>query len=68
MFQQSYSQWQIVFWILVATYMTGGLMFLIFGSGELQPWNSPKTANLPVTDLELNSKHKEAVPLRRDST
>uniref|UniRef100_A0A1B6JRD3 Major facilitator superfamily (MFS) profile domain-containing protein n=1 Tax=Homalodisca liturata TaxID=320908 RepID=A0A1B6JRD3_9HEMI len=64
---QTYGQWIIVFWILACTYVCGGLVFLIFGSGELQPWNSPSTARRPA-DVEMQVKEKEAVPLRRDSS
>ncbi|KAG8297449.1 hypothetical protein J6590_036239 [Homalodisca vitripennis] len=64
--QQTYGQWIIVFWILACTYVCGGLVFLIFGSGELQPWNSPSTARRPA-DVEMQVKEKEAVPLRRDN-
>ncbi|KAL0275646.1 UNVERIFIED_CONTAM: hypothetical protein PYX00_003443 [Menopon gallinae] len=39
---QTYGQWQVVFWILSATYIFGGLTFVIFGTGELQSWNSGK--------------------------
>ncbi|CAH2043218.1 unnamed protein product, partial [Iphiclides podalirius] len=37
----TYEQWQIVFYILAGTYVLGALCFVCFGSGELQPWNSP---------------------------
>ncbi|XP_013140906.1 PREDICTED: sialin [Papilio polytes] len=36
----TYEQWQIVFYILAGTYLLGALCFLSLGSGELQPWNS----------------------------
>ncbi|XP_045451610.1 sialin [Melitaea cinxia] len=38
----TYEQWQIVFFILAGTYIFGALTFVLFGSGELQPWNQPK--------------------------
>ncbi|KAH8282443.1 hypothetical protein KR054_007753, partial [Drosophila jambulina] len=38
---KSFHQWQIVFWILGATYISGAVVFAILGSGELQPWNNP---------------------------
>lgn len=64
---QSYSQWQIIFWMLACTYTIGGLCFLLFGTGELQSWNTPKGVALSKPDVELAPKEKEAVPLRRDS-
>ncbi|XP_046969499.1 sialin [Vanessa cardui] len=48
----TYEQWQIVFFILAGTYMCGALVFVVFGSGELQPWNSPQSA-------ETTEKHEE---------
>lgn len=38
----TFDQWRYVFWILVVVYTIGALVFLLFGSGELQPWNSEK--------------------------
>ena len=38
--QPSRHQWQIVFYISSAIYMTGALVYLIFASGEEQPWAS----------------------------
>ncbi|XP_059057805.1 sialin [Achroia grisella] len=35
-------QWRIVFFILAGTYIFGAVTFVTFGSGELQPWNSPE--------------------------
>ncbi|CAH2092632.1 unnamed protein product [Euphydryas editha] len=48
----TYEQWQVVFLILAGTYVCGALTFLIFGSGELQSWNSP-------TQTETAEKHEE---------
>ncbi|XP_038222250.1 sialin isoform X2 [Zerene cesonia] len=53
----TYEQWQIVFFILAGTYTAGALVFTIFGSGELQPWNSPQGApskeEQPLNDKEV---------------
>ncbi|XP_045775263.1 sialin [Maniola jurtina] len=37
---KTYVQWQKVFFILAGTYVFGALTFVIFGSGELQPWGT----------------------------
>lgn len=50
-------QWRIVFYILAGTYIVGALCFVIFGSGELQPWSSPKQ--------EKEEKH-EVQPLNEE--
>ncbi|XP_047535269.1 sialin [Vanessa atalanta] len=55
----TYEQWQIVFFILAGTYMCGALVFVVFGSGELQPWNSPQLA-------ENNTEKHEEQPLNEE--
>nr|CAD7265695.1 unnamed protein product [Timema shepardi] len=56
---QTYSQWRKVFGILVGTYAAGALMFLVFGSGELQAWNSGSN--------KLQQEDKERIPLNKKS-
>ncbi|KAI4457067.1 solute carrier family 17 [Holotrichia oblita] len=36
----TFTEWRNVFWVLVGVYAFGGIVYLIFGSGNLQPWNS----------------------------
>lgn len=43
--QKNVTQWNIVFYLSAAIYILGNLIFIIFGSTEIQPWNNPKTAN-----------------------
>ncbi|CAD6242744.1 GSCOCG00009557001-RA-CDS [Cotesia congregata] len=50
---QTYHQWSIVFWILSVTYITGAITFAIFGSGELQKWNSPDSS-VTVKKVDTN--------------
>ncbi|XP_048478594.1 sialin isoform X1 [Plutella xylostella] len=38
----TYERWQIVFYILAATYALGAVCFVTLGSGELQPWSAPR--------------------------
>ncbi|XP_014232021.1 sialin-like [Trichogramma pretiosum] len=38
---QTLSEWQLVFWIICAVGVATNLVYLLLGSGELQPWNSP---------------------------
>nr|CAD7614273.1 unnamed protein product [Timema genevievae] len=54
---QTYAQWRKVFGILVGTYAGGALMFLVFGSGELQSWNSGSN--------KLQQEDKERIPLNK---
>jgi hypothetical protein len=39
--QNDESQWHIFFYITSAIYFTGNLFFVLFGKGEIQPWNDP---------------------------
>jgi dipeptide/tripeptide permease len=39
--QNDVSQWHIVFYIASAVYFAGNLFFVLFGKGEIQPWNDP---------------------------
>ena len=36
--QQTQAQWRTVFFICAGIYTFGTLFYLLFGSGELQPW------------------------------
>jgi hypothetical protein len=51
-----------VFGILAAIYCCGSLVFLIFGTGELQEWNNVKKA--PKEDGEAQ---EEMLPVRSKS-
>lgn len=37
--KQTRAEWQIVFYIAAAIYLFGAVFFIIFASGELQPWS-----------------------------
>ncbi|XP_047992437.1 sialin [Leguminivora glycinivorella] len=54
----TYAQWQIVFFILAGVYVVGALSFIIFGSGELQPWNARQQIKEqePLNDTEKAEK------------
>lgn len=58
---QTYGQWQIVFWILAATYCFGALIYVVLGSGELQSWNNPPEKK-KITDVDT----EEGVPLKNN--
>lgn len=52
----TYEQWQIVFFILATTYICGALVFVIFGTGELQHWNSPPQPPTKHEEQPLNEE------------
>lgn len=45
--------------MLACTYLFGGLVYVLLGSGELQPWNNPPEKDQPAADVE------EEVPLKK---
>ncbi|CAH0564805.1 unnamed protein product [Brassicogethes aeneus] len=38
--ESSFNTWKGVFWILFATYLSGGIFYLIFGTGKTMKWNT----------------------------
>ncbi|XP_020709772.2 sialin [Athalia rosae] len=66
---QTFPQWRIIFWILAAVYLTGALMFTIFGTGELQSWNNSTDSSVPgkVANSE-NAVHSEELVSLKDKT
>ncbi|XP_004520756.1 putative inorganic phosphate cotransporter isoform X1 [Ceratitis capitata] len=52
-------QWRIIFFIASGFYLIGNLLFVIFGSTEVQPWNDPQP--LPSKEkrnsTQLESQH-----------
>nr|CAD7444298.1 unnamed protein product [Timema bartmani] len=44
--------WQNLFYITATIYIAGCCVFLIFGSGEVQPWNKPTNDADKITELQ----------------
>ncbi|GJQ83645.1 hypothetical protein Trydic_g14355 [Trypoxylus dichotomus] len=59
----TFNEWRNVFWVLVGVYALGGLMYLTFGSGELQPWNS--VDRKPSLNGTNGPKSQEMQPLNK---
>jgi hypothetical protein len=60
--QQTYEQWRKVFGIVAGTYAGGAVVYAVFGSGKLQPWNAAPTA----TDHDTDGETPEKIPLQDD--
>ncbi|XP_054737160.1 putative inorganic phosphate cotransporter [Anastrepha obliqua] len=58
---ESYHQWQIVFGILAGTYISSAIVYIIMGSGELQPWNNP-----PERKRRSVANAEEGEPLKNE--
>uniref|UniRef100_A0A8D8S0N6 Vesicular glutamate transporter 2 n=1 Tax=Cacopsylla melanoneura TaxID=428564 RepID=A0A8D8S0N6_9HEMI len=41
------TEWRIVFMVTFSILIVSAIIYLIFGSGEIQPWNGPKTNPAP---------------------
>jgi len=41
--QSTLLQWRTVFWIVLGVFLVTNVLFILMGSGELQPWNNPAT-------------------------
>lgn len=42
-FQVTVEEWRFVFWITLAMFVVTTVIYSIWASGEVQPWNNPKT-------------------------
>lgn len=49
---QTRAEWQIVFYVAAAIYIIGATFFVIFASGDLQPWAE-------IGKLESKSQERE---------
>jgi len=63
--QGPYDCWYYVFITTAAIYIFCGTVFMLLGSGELQPWNQPQFKELPVTE-DSSHPHRvsEQLPLQ----
>ncbi|XP_035734026.1 sialin-like [Vespa mandarinia] len=53
----TFERWKYVFWITVIAQFLGFLIFIIFGSAKIQPWNYPE--QLGDTNLEQMGQRQE---------
>lgn len=70
-YQSSLEQWRYVFWITLIISMFRILVFIVWGSAEVQPWNMPKRTNvtlesglytIPIEKLEIaTDKEKDVI-------
>lgn len=62
-FQRTRGQWQIVFFVASAIYAFGAIFYIIFGSGELQPWAFEAKAPEEVMLNEKKEEEKDREPV-----
>ena len=51
-FQTSIDQWRYVFFVTCAMFFLGNLVFICFGSAEVQPWNGSRKASMYLSKGE----------------
>lgn len=39
---QTSDEWRVVFWIVLGVFLVTNLVFVLWASGEVQPWNDPE--------------------------
>ncbi|KAF5291403.1 hypothetical protein FQR65_LT01713 [Abscondita terminalis] len=54
----SIEQWSYIFWMLVAVYTIGAAFYTIFGTAELQKWNSSSNP-IKITEMQPLNKTNE---------
>ncbi|OXU24875.1 hypothetical protein TSAR_011919 [Trichomalopsis sarcophagae] len=56
-------EWRVMFWISAAVFVSATVLFWIFGSAEIQPWNDlnqpAKSANISEEEKQMNAPTKE---------
>ncbi|KAG7173939.1 Sialin-like 7 [Homarus americanus] len=58
--QQTLPQWRKVFIIAVVFYLLNTIFYLIFASGEVQPWNSPRPHDPESVDAQESQHSNKA--------
>lgn len=72
-FQNTISEWNNVFLVGSVVYVVPAIVFMVFGSGEVQPWNDTTTpAALAAKEKQLGSNNGpsnlESKPAQRPVT
>ncbi|GFU27607.1 hypothetical protein NPIL_55621 [Nephila pilipes] len=63
------SEWHLVFWISIAVVGSSGIVFMIFGSAEVQSWNFPEaeySIKIPTDEEELEDVELDAAVLEEN--
>jgi len=61
--QQTCAEWHKIFGIIAGTYAGGVIIYTLFGTEELQLWNSVQKE----TDSDKNELETEKIPLRNNN-
>lgn len=50
--QNGVEEWRIMFWISAVVFTSATVLFWLFGSGEIQPWNDSTHTKVPTISDE----------------
>lgn len=70
---QSLYEWRVVFWIAFGVFNVTNIVYVIWASGEVQPWNDPhllkqSRGSLSSSDEEIEKNPVKVIEgLKRDS-
>lgn len=56
---QTLTEWILVFWIIFAVTVVTNIVFVLFGSGEVQEWNDPNFERSKKKDKMIEMKEVE---------
>lgn len=54
--QHTLSEWVLVFWIAFGVFAITNMVYIFFGSGEVQPWNIQPEKTFQSGDNNINTK------------
>ncbi|XP_038051386.1 sialin-like [Patiria miniata] len=61
--QETFERWRIIFWTAFGIYIFGMLTYVIFGSGEKQPWAMDSTKQLdPIAPVDDSTRKQTDKP------
>ena len=63
--QNGIEEWRIVFWISAAVFFSATVIFWIFGSADIQPWNDYSQAK--ISDISEEEKHMNQAPITKEA-
>lgn len=61
-FQSYLTEWRIVFWITFALFAITTILFDIYASGEVQPWNDPGSSQQTKANSDDRKNEKQNIP------
>lgn len=55
------AEWRVVFWVTFVVFVVTTIIYCIWASGEIQPWNTPGESKQFIENGEFNSDISKSV-------